>query len=159
MQAESRRALAEALYATLRTATDPPFARLESWEQDDWIAAAREAERRADPIARGVAIEKAAEAYATFQGWTWPDLSGFAPVTADIELAKLELRQKIRAVARTMVEAYERHLILGGVDGQPHHEDAVIDAIKTQRHQDEQQRLIRKPKPSLPGINGGKVGF
>jgi hypothetical protein len=143
-----RRDLAVALYNARRDEGDPSFSDLSEWEQRAWIADARAAARRCDPIAKAVAVEMAAQAYATAQGWTWPDLQGVSvPPGGNLELARLEARQKIRFYAKVMVQAFDRHLQDGGSDGQPHLEDRCVADIKAQREHDDARRLQLKPKP------------
>ena len=143
----NRLSLTLALYSNVRQTGDPTFNELPEAEQQDWIADARACERRCDPIARAVAIEKAAEMLATVQGWTWPDLNGFQSVLTDHELAKAEARQKIRFWAREMCHAYERHLKHGGKDGQPQLEDAILADVTTQRMADAELKAERQPLP------------
>lgn len=139
--------LAIALYQAKREIGDPAFNELEASEQDAWVEDARAAERRCDPVCRAVAVERAAEAFADAQGWSWPDLKGYTTTAADPELAKIEARQKMRYFAKVACQAYDDHLSKGGVEGHPELEDNCARDIRAQREDDAARRRTLKPIP------------
>lgn len=141
--------LAAALYEATKESDDPPFARLQAWEQHAWLEDARQAERRCDPIARQVAVEMAAQAYAELRGWTWPELDGCLPTNpgASVELFRIETRAHIRQLAKVVTAAYDKHLRAGGIDRHPEIEDRCVLDLKLQREMDASRRELLKPPP------------
>ena len=106
--------------------------------------------RRKDPISHAVAVEHAAQAFATFHGWDWPSLSDYpVPPGMHAELVQLEARQKIRQLARVMVDEFERHLQVGGQDraAEAWQRAMILDQLET----DTTRRLLLKPKPVTVG--------
>ena len=104
--------------------------------------------RRKNPQAHSVAVEAAAQAYATFHGWDWPSLSDYpVPPEMNAELVRLEARQKICYVARIMCDEFERHLQQGGRDRDIEQTRARL--IREQHEHDTTRRLLLKPKPAL----------
>ena len=116
----------------------------------------RYARRRRDPQAHAVAVEQAAQAYATFHGWDWPSLSDYpVPEGMHAELVRLEARQKIRYFARIMVEAFECHLQQGGQDREAEARQRLL--LLDQLETDTTRRLLLKPKP-FPSILSQRKG-
>ena len=147
MNRQSRiESLAWALYQATREPDDPPYELLEASERHEFRSEARGVLRHLDPVAKAVAIERAAEAYATTRGWDWPSLHGYAvhPGT-DLALARADMRLRIRFLAKATIAAYDRHLQEGNprdVDGL---EESYQQAVLQQKQADSELRAERKP--------------
>lgn len=158
--------IARLLYDSAFLGDGPQYDDLDPAIRIAWQEDARAAQRMTDPIVRDALVEIIASDLAHDRGLDWPELTAVG-IAADpnwtpdelmqqLTLHRIETRQRFRHMGRVAIASLLRHLRNGASVRYPHVDEEVVRAAHAQMAEDEIQRMVLKPKPTLRGIDGGK---